>query len=178
MCTTWLVGQVVGGVCQISILLHKPYYVKWSTKGEGGSKNINSVHMIYEWPHTLLYGRLILFHMCPNEMAFSKIRKWHNFLRFIHTRPMGHYCWFQFSNLIKRCSPRPRIIGNKMKIIYHVLTVLNSKFWQNPHVDDLFPFIKVFSSNSTVLPHSSDILVLRNIFLVRQPKLSYKLDVT
>ena len=31
-----------GGVYQLSILLHKPYLVKWSTKGEGGqtcSKN-------------------------------------------------------------------------------------------------------------------------------------------
>ena len=26
------------GVFQMSILLHKPYLVKWSTKGEGGSK--------------------------------------------------------------------------------------------------------------------------------------------
>ena len=26
------------GGCQMSILLHKPYLVKWSTKGEGGQK--------------------------------------------------------------------------------------------------------------------------------------------
>ena len=32
---TWQGG---GGVCQMSILLHKPYLVKLSTKGEGGSK--------------------------------------------------------------------------------------------------------------------------------------------
>ena len=27
------------GVSQMSMLLHKPYLVKWSTKGEGGQKS-------------------------------------------------------------------------------------------------------------------------------------------
>ena len=32
------VDMARGGVCQMSILLHKPYLVKLSTKGGGGSK--------------------------------------------------------------------------------------------------------------------------------------------
>ena len=45
---TWQGG---GGVCQMSILLHKPYLVKLSTKGGGGVKNAqNSVHMVYGRP--------------------------------------------------------------------------------------------------------------------------------
>ena len=66
----------------MSILLHKPYLVKWSTKGGGGVKNVQkSVHMVYGRPlpktpgptstkttfmdfgmilkHFLLYGTLI-----------------------------------------------------------------------------------------------------------------------
>ena len=31
-------GVSIRGVCQMSILLHKPYLVKWPTKGEGGQK--------------------------------------------------------------------------------------------------------------------------------------------
>ena len=55
---TWKGG---GGVSQMSMLLHKPYLVKWSTKGGGGSKISKKlstwfmdapfhVHMVYEWP--------------------------------------------------------------------------------------------------------------------------------
>ena len=39
----------------MSILLHKPYQVKWSTKGKVVKKVQNSVHMVYEWPLTQLY---------------------------------------------------------------------------------------------------------------------------
>ena len=37
----------MAGGCQMSISLHKPYLVKWSTKG-GGFKNVQkSVHKVY-----------------------------------------------------------------------------------------------------------------------------------
>ena len=35
------------GVCQMSILLHKPYRIKWSTKEEAKKVRI-SVHIVYE----------------------------------------------------------------------------------------------------------------------------------
>ena len=39
------------GVSQISMLQHKPYLVKWSTKGGGGVKNLQkTVHMVYGCP--------------------------------------------------------------------------------------------------------------------------------
>ena len=49
------------GVCQKSILLHKPYFVKWSTKwrglgrgrGRGGVQKVQkTVHMVYGRPHS------------------------------------------------------------------------------------------------------------------------------
>ena len=46
---TWQGG---GGVCQMSILLHKPYLVKWSIKGRGVINIQNSVHMVYGRPLT------------------------------------------------------------------------------------------------------------------------------
>ena len=48
---TWKGEGVKGrGVSQISILLHKPYLVKWSAK-EGGVINVQkTVHMVYGWP--------------------------------------------------------------------------------------------------------------------------------
>ena len=40
----------------MSILLHKPYLVKLSTKGGGGVKNAqNSVHMVYGRPLSMKY---------------------------------------------------------------------------------------------------------------------------
>ena len=36
-----------GGVCQMSILLHKLYQVKWSTKEEGGQKRPNLCQGIF-----------------------------------------------------------------------------------------------------------------------------------
>ena len=45
------------GVCQMSIILHKPYLVKWSTvQGRGGQK---SVHMVYERPQRCLFEKYI-----------------------------------------------------------------------------------------------------------------------
>ena len=43
---TW---QGEGGY-QMSILLHKPYFVKLSTKGEGIKNVQKTVHMVYGWP--------------------------------------------------------------------------------------------------------------------------------
>ena len=40
------------GVSQMSMLLHKPYLVKWSTKGEGVTNIQKTVHMVYGCPHT------------------------------------------------------------------------------------------------------------------------------
>ena len=40
----------------VPCLQHKPYQMKWSTKGEGGSKKVRiSVHMVYECPQKGLY---------------------------------------------------------------------------------------------------------------------------
>ena len=37
------------GVCLMFILLHKPYFIKWSIKGEGIKNVQKTVHMIYVW---------------------------------------------------------------------------------------------------------------------------------
>ena len=53
------------GVSQMSMLLHKPYLVKWSTKGGGGSKiSKKTVHMVYGCPFNM--KSIYVFKKSPN----------------------------------------------------------------------------------------------------------------
>ena len=95
-------GQLRGeGISQMTILLHKLYLVKVTTKGERGVKNIqNFDHMVYGWPPMW------------NINKFLPIQN----LSFIRLHSFGSFKIGQFFEIMKDLNQTGHDLGNHLSI--------------------------------------------------------------